>query len=125
MFDLPKVFDPSLTWSDIGEVASWSDLPVLVKGVLHPADAHEAIEHGVAGVVVRRLRAVGAVFRAAAGLDGLERAELHGGRVVVRALRMLRAKDQLGQRQIINGAERGQVVNGGSVEGGGHGIKGG
>ena len=52
MFDLPKVFDPSLTWSDIGEVASWSDLPVLVKGVLHPADAHEAIEHGVAGVVV-------------------------------------------------------------------------
>ena len=52
MFDLPKVFDPTLTWSDIGEVASWSDLPVLVKGVLHPADAHEAVEHGAAGVVV-------------------------------------------------------------------------
>jgi len=52
MFDLPKVFDPSLTWSDIGEVASWCDLPVIVKGVLHPADAHEAIEHGVAGIVV-------------------------------------------------------------------------
>ncbi|MFM7061844.1 MAG: alpha-hydroxy acid oxidase [Actinomycetes bacterium] len=52
MFDLPNVFDPTLTWSDIGDVASWCDLPVLVKGVLHPADAHEAVEQGVAGVVV-------------------------------------------------------------------------
>lgn len=52
MFDLPRVFDPSLTWSDIGEVASWCDLPVIVKGVLHPADADEAVEQGVAGVVV-------------------------------------------------------------------------
>jgi 4-hydroxymandelate oxidase len=52
MFDLPAFFDPTLSWSDVGEVASWCDLPVVVKGVLHPADAHAAVEHGAAGIVV-------------------------------------------------------------------------
>ena len=52
MFDLPSLFDPSLTWADIEEVATWTDLPVVVKGVLHPQDALAAAEHGAAAVVV-------------------------------------------------------------------------
>lgn len=52
MFDLPAMFDPSLTWSDLEEVSTWSDLPIVVKGVLHPQDALAAADHGAAAVVV-------------------------------------------------------------------------
>jgi isopentenyl diphosphate isomerase/L-lactate dehydrogenase-like FMN-dependent dehydrogenase len=44
--------DPSLTWTDIEWLTDRTDLPVLVKGVLHPADAAAALEHGADGIVV-------------------------------------------------------------------------
>jgi len=44
--------DPTLTWSDFEWLCEYSDLPVLPKGVLHPADAERAVEAGAAGVVV-------------------------------------------------------------------------
>ncbi len=44
--------DPTLTWADIDWVRSITSLPVLVKGVMRGDDASEAIEHGVAGVIV-------------------------------------------------------------------------
>src|SRR5580704_15143260 len=50
------------------------------------------------GIVMRRLRAVFAVLLAAAGLDRLERAKLHGRRVVMAAVRLLRAENKVGQR---------------------------
>jgi isopentenyl diphosphate isomerase/L-lactate dehydrogenase-like FMN-dependent dehydrogenase len=52
MLEIGELIDPSLTWADIARLAERSDLPVLVKGVLSPADAQLAAEHGVAGVVV-------------------------------------------------------------------------
>ena len=42
----------SFTPEDVAWVAGLSDLPVLVKGVLHPDDARLAVEAGAAGVVV-------------------------------------------------------------------------
>jgi len=42
----------ALTWDDIGEIAAWSTLPVVIKGVLDPADARLAIDHGAAAVWV-------------------------------------------------------------------------
>jgi 4-hydroxymandelate oxidase len=42
----------ALTWDDLGEIAAWTSLPVVIKGVLHPADARQAIEHGAAAVWV-------------------------------------------------------------------------
>jgi len=42
----------SLTWDDLADLASESDLPVLVKGLLTGEDATLAVEHGAAGVVV-------------------------------------------------------------------------
>ena len=57
------------------------------------------------GLVVRALRAVGAVLRAAAGLDAEQRAELHLVGGVMLAVDALRAKEQLRQRQIVNGAD--------------------
>ena len=46
------VVDPDLGWDDVAWLRGTTSLPVLVKGVLHPADARLAVEHGVDGVVV-------------------------------------------------------------------------
>jgi lactate 2-monooxygenase len=43
---------PSLSWDDLGFLRERTRLPVLLKGILHPADATAAIEHGMDGVVV-------------------------------------------------------------------------
>lgn len=36
--------DPAMTWTSIAEIADRTDLPVLVKGVVHPEDAKRATE---------------------------------------------------------------------------------
>ncbi len=43
---------PSLTWDDIATLRQRTDLPVLLKGVLHPDDARRAVEAGLDGLVV-------------------------------------------------------------------------
>ncbi len=44
--------DPSLTWKDIEWLLSFAKIPVLLKGVLNPCDASQAIESGVSGLIV-------------------------------------------------------------------------
>jgi lactate 2-monooxygenase len=44
--------NPSLRWDDLDHLRSETELPILVKGVLHADDAREARERGVDGVVV-------------------------------------------------------------------------
>ena len=46
------LIDPSLNWSDIDWLRSFTALPVLVKGIMTAEDARLAVEHGVAGIVV-------------------------------------------------------------------------
>lgn len=41
-----------LTWGDLEAVRSWSDLPLVLKGIVSPDDARLAVEHGVDGIVV-------------------------------------------------------------------------
>jgi 4-hydroxymandelate oxidase len=41
-----------LTWDNLAEIQSWSSLPLVLKGILAPADARLAAEAGVAGIVV-------------------------------------------------------------------------
>ena len=43
---------PSLSWDDLAFLRERTRLPILLKGVLHPADALAAIEHGMDGLVV-------------------------------------------------------------------------
>lgn len=50
--EFARLLDSTLTWEDIGRFATDSPLPVLVKGVLRPDDAHLAAQHGAAGVIV-------------------------------------------------------------------------
>lgn len=44
--------DSSHTWDDLAGLVERTDLPVVVKGVLHPADARAAVDAGARGVVV-------------------------------------------------------------------------
>jgi lactate 2-monooxygenase len=44
--------NPSLTWKDLAWLRERTELPILIKGILHPDDAREAREHGAAGIVV-------------------------------------------------------------------------
>jgi lactate 2-monooxygenase len=43
---------PSLSWDDLAFLRERTRLPILLKGVLHPADAVAAIEHGMDGIYV-------------------------------------------------------------------------
>jgi lactate 2-monooxygenase len=43
---------PSLSWDDLAFLRERTTLPILLKGILHPADAVAAVEHGMDGIVV-------------------------------------------------------------------------
>ena len=80
---LAEVVDRTITWRDLEWLASITDLPIVVKGILTAEDARLACEHGVAGVVVsnhggRQLDGV------AATIDALpEVVESCAGKVIV------------------------------------------
>jgi isopentenyl diphosphate isomerase/L-lactate dehydrogenase-like FMN-dependent dehydrogenase len=42
----------SLSWSDLAEIRAWSDLPLVLKGIMTGEDAQLAVDHGVAAIVV-------------------------------------------------------------------------
>jgi 4-hydroxymandelate oxidase len=42
----------ALTWESVAWLRGITRLPIVLKGVLHPADARLAVEHGVDGIVV-------------------------------------------------------------------------
>ena len=44
------VLSPDISWEHVDWLRGISDLPILLKGVLHPLDARLAVEHGVDGV---------------------------------------------------------------------------
>jgi lactate 2-monooxygenase len=44
--------NPGLTWEQLATLRERTDLPFLVKGILHPDDAQRAVEVGAGGVVV-------------------------------------------------------------------------
>ena len=44
--------NPGYTWDDLAMIRAATDLPILLKGILHPDDALAAIEQGVDGVIV-------------------------------------------------------------------------
>lgn len=45
-------FHPAPGWDDVGWLRGQTRLPLLLKGILHPADAREAEQSGVAGLIV-------------------------------------------------------------------------
>ena len=71
----------------------------LARGGEHRVDVHQflGLEPGLG---VRRLRAIAAILRAAAGLDRQQGAQLHLARRVMRAMHLRRAEHELGERQV-------------------------
>ncbi|MFI9006010.1 alpha-hydroxy acid oxidase [Actinosynnema sp. NPDC053489] len=46
------VMSPEVSWAHVARLRELTSLPLWLKGVLHPADAVLAVEHGATGVVV-------------------------------------------------------------------------
>jgi isopentenyl diphosphate isomerase/L-lactate dehydrogenase-like FMN-dependent dehydrogenase len=44
--------NPGYVWDDLATIRAATDLPILLKGVLHPEDARTAVDCGVDGVIV-------------------------------------------------------------------------
>jgi len=44
--------DPGQTWNDLAELREATELPIVLKGILHPDDARRAVDCGVDGVLV-------------------------------------------------------------------------
>ncbi len=42
----------SLRWEDLGEIRSWTSMPVVLKGIMTGEDARLAVEHGADAIVV-------------------------------------------------------------------------
>jgi isopentenyl diphosphate isomerase/L-lactate dehydrogenase-like FMN-dependent dehydrogenase len=61
---------PSLTWADLDFLRSRTKLPIVLKGVLHPDDARQALDVGVDGILVSN-HAGRQVDGAIASLDAL------------------------------------------------------
>ncbi len=71
----------SLTWRDLATMRTWSDLPLVVKGIQTAEDARLAVEHGVDAIVVSN-HGARQLDRVSASVDVLgEVAEAVGGRV--------------------------------------------
>ncbi|MET8528024.1 alpha-hydroxy acid oxidase [Micromonospora sp. NPDC005172] len=48
----PIAMDATVGWDRIAWLQGVTGLPILLKGILHPADARLAVEHGAGGVIV-------------------------------------------------------------------------
>jgi 4-hydroxymandelate oxidase len=66
-----ELIDQSLAWTDLDWLRGLSDLPLVIKGILDPADAVRAVEHGAAGIVVSN-HGGRQLDRAPASIDALE-----------------------------------------------------
>jgi 4-hydroxymandelate oxidase len=51
-FTLDRVIPTHFVWRDVEELIAYARVPVVLKGVMHPADALQAISLGAAGLVV-------------------------------------------------------------------------
>lgn len=49
---LDEVTPARIVWRDIEALISFSKLPVFLKGIMHPADADQAVKLGAAGIIV-------------------------------------------------------------------------
>lgn len=49
---LTNIYHPNLQWEHIRKLQEITTLPILLKGILHPADARAAVECGIDGIIV-------------------------------------------------------------------------
>ncbi|WP_461088595.1 lactate 2-monooxygenase [Spirosoma gilvum] len=44
--------NPTITWDDLAFLRQQTQLPILLKGILHPDDARKAVDYGMDGIIV-------------------------------------------------------------------------
>jgi len=110
---MAALLDPAMTWADVEEVRRVWKGPLILKGVLHPAEARAAVERGIDGLIVSNhggrqldgapasLDALPAIVEAVAGhipvlLDG----GVRRGSDVVKALALGAAACLVGRPQL-------------------------
>jgi lactate 2-monooxygenase len=49
---LESIHHPNLTWDDLSFLREQTSLPIVIKGILHPADAKQAVDLGFDAIVV-------------------------------------------------------------------------
>lgn len=49
---LHNIYHPNLSWDHVKRLKEQTKLPLLLKGILHPENAKQAIDHGVDGIIV-------------------------------------------------------------------------
>lgn len=49
---LANIFHPTLSWENVRELKKHVNIPIIIKGILHPEDAKLAIGAGVDGIIV-------------------------------------------------------------------------
>ncbi len=110
---MASLLDPSMSWKDVEELRKiWSG-PLILKGVLHPAEAKMAAERGIDGVIVSNhggrqldgapasLEALPAVVHAVAGkIPVLMDGGVRRGADVVKALALGAAACLVGRPQL-------------------------
>jgi isopentenyl diphosphate isomerase/L-lactate dehydrogenase-like FMN-dependent dehydrogenase len=68
---VPDHSRPSLTWETLAVLRERTNLPIVLKGVLHPGDAARAVAEGIDGVGVREvIENLAADFDLTMGLAG-------------------------------------------------------
>jgi L-lactate dehydrogenase (cytochrome) len=110
---MASLLDPSMSWKDVEELRKIWKGPLLLKGVLHPAEARMAAERGVDGVIVSNhggrqldgapasLEALPAVVHAVAGkIPVLMDGGVRRGADVVKALALGAAACLVGRPQL-------------------------
>lgn len=107
--EINAVFDPRLSWADLDWLASLSSIPIILKGILHPADAVRAMDAGARAIVVSNhggrqldgaVAALDALPAVAAAVDGRAEVLVDGG--VRRGTDVLKAL-ALGARAVLLG----------------------
>ncbi|TGN78867.1 alpha-hydroxy-acid oxidizing protein [Streptomyces griseoluteus] len=88
MVHTSEAFDPTLTWNDVAWLRGQTELPLVLKGVLHPEDAARAAGLGVDAVVVSNhggrqldgaVPALNALAAVCAAVEGSTEVFLDGG----------------------------------------------
>lgn len=49
---LSSLLEPNIGWKDIEWIRSFTSLPIILKGILHPEDTQIAIDHDIQGIIL-------------------------------------------------------------------------
>jgi isopentenyl diphosphate isomerase/L-lactate dehydrogenase-like FMN-dependent dehydrogenase len=80
---MASLLDPSMNWADVAELRKVWKKPLILKGILHPDEARQAVEHGVDALIVSN-HGGRQLDGAASGLDALPAIlDAVGGRIPV------------------------------------------